>query len=127
VTITDAPSVIGVSNAQVAAQAAWVAPFFSNTLQLSAFAQLVAGVNWSQVPEDTPTPLPADRRTLMPPTPPSPAGQIAVGAQAAWALPGSGGNLLLFVQGQGSATASPGGSGLDGQVSFGIQGTIPGS
>jgi hypothetical protein len=104
-----------------------VAPLFHNTLQLSAFAQLVAGVNWSQVPPETPTPLPADRRVLMPPTPPSPAGQLAAGVQAAWALPGSGGNLLLFVQAQASGTASPGGSGGDAQASFGIQGAIPGS
>jgi hypothetical protein len=124
VTITDAPSVIGVSNAQVAAQAAWVAPLFGDILQLSAFAQIAGGVNWNQVPEETPTPLPGGRRTLMPPTPPSPAAQIAAGAQAGWALPGSDGDLLLFVQGQGSATASPDGSGLDGQVSFGIQGNF---
>jgi hypothetical protein len=110
--------VTGVTSAQGAAQAAWVLPLIKQTLQFQAFAQLVGGVNWDQVPAGgsasagSPAVLTLRR---------DPMAQVAGGAQLVYTVPGTGKHLQLFTQVQASGTTSGQGRTADAQVGWGAQ------
>jgi hypothetical protein len=107
--------VTGVTNAQGAAQAAWVIPLISKTLQFQAFAQLVGGVNWDQVPAGgSASGGSAEVLKLKR----DPMAQLVGGVQAVYTVPGTGEHLQLFSQLQGSGTTS--GQGRTGDVQFAL-------
>jgi hypothetical protein len=106
------------SNVQLAGQAAWVVPLIKDLLQLQAFAQAIAGVGWSQVPEggsrsgaaSNVMTLKADAMK-----------QVAVGGQLVFTVPGTGKHLQFFGQLQRSWTWTPPGDTKDAQAALGVQ------
>jgi hypothetical protein len=107
-----------INNVQVAGQAAWVVPLIKDLLQLQAFAQAIAGVGWSQVPDGTSRAgasagvmtLKADSMR-----------QVAVGAQVVFTIPNTGKHLQFFGQLQRSWTWTRPGDTNDAQAAGGIQ------
>jgi len=107
-----------INNVQVAGQAAWVVPLIKDLLQLQAFAQAIAGVGWSQVPDGgSRTGASAGVMTFKADS----MRQLAVGAQVVFTIPNTGKHLQFFGQLQRSWTWTRPGDTNDAQAAGGIQ------